>query len=225
LWTAFRADLGQPCPPVDPDTFTGPDTNSTALAVLGLDAQGATAPAAVGADALVGVRSVEEGWAFLAASNQANDANSTGLVLEALRTVNGGVDAQGIQALLGLQAGCSTDPADQGGIAFQPGAGGALAPDALSTAQATAALAEVALPIVSPAIADDLPASCPSMSTTTIAEQGVVQTTTTTPGTANVAAAQELPRTGTLVVPIAIGAACLIAAGASCLAGSRRRHA
>ena len=87
LWTAFRADPAQPCPPVDPDTFTGPDTNSTALAVLGLYAQGATAPATVGAQALVGVRSVEEGWAFLAASNQANDANSTGLVLEGLRTV------------------------------------------------------------------------------------------------------------------------------------------
>ncbi len=228
LWTAFRADTAQPCPPVDPDTFTGPDTNSTALAVLGLFGQGATAPAADGAAALVGVRSVEHGWSFLAQSNQPNDANSTGLVLEALRTVNSTADAEGTTALLALQAGCTTPKSDQGGIAFQPGAGGALVPDALATTQATAALAQVALPVVAPAIATDLPAPCPSTTVTTAGAVGSTQstTTTTTAGTRNVAAAQEeLPRTGSTSAPLGVGAMVAIVAGSACLAGVRRRRA
>src|SRR6185369_1236244 len=118
-------------------------------------------------------------------------ANSTGVVLSALRTVNGTADTTGINALLTLQAGCTADPADRGGIAFQPGPGGALAPDLLATVQATPALAEVALPITAATIAATLPTPCapPVTSTTattstTVAASGTTVATvgTTAPG-------------------------------------------
>ncbi len=231
LWTAFRTDTAQPCPPVDPATFTGPDTNSTALAVLGLQAQGATTEAANGIAAVKAARNAGGGWGFLARADQGTDANSTGLVLEAVRTVAGAPDAPGTAALLGLQVGCTAPAADRGGIAFQPGAGGELAPDALATVQAIAALAQVALPITSASIADELPAPCATAPTTTVAPLGATQpttTATTTTGVTSVAAARaaaELPRTGTPTAPIALGALCALAAGGACLAGACRRRA
>jgi LPXTG-motif cell wall-anchored protein len=228
-WTAFRADTTQPCPAVDPNTFTGPDTNSTALAALGLHAQGATTEVTNGIEALQAVRNAGGGWGFLARADQGTDANSTGLVLEAIRTVAGAPDARGTAALLGLQVGCNAPAPDRGGIAFQPGAGGVLAPDGLATAQATAALAQVALPIASTTIAGDLPVPCPAAPTTTVGPLGVTQPTTTmTVGARSVAAAQaaeELPRTGTPTALIALGAVVALVAGGACLAGARRRRA
>src|SRR5262245_25937788 len=156
-WTAFRSDPSAPCPAVDPATFSGPDTNSTALAVLGLEVQGATADAAQGVAALNAVRNAGGGWGFLSRSDQATDANSTGVVLEALRTVNGTADAPGIAALLALQLGCSAEAADRGGIAFQAGTGGTLVPDLFATVQATPALAEVALPVVAGSVTPGVP--------------------------------------------------------------------
>ena len=237
-WTAFRADTTVPCPAVDPNTFTGPDTNSTALAVLGLHAQGDAAQSSNGVAALDAVRNAGGGWGFLARNDQVTDANSTGLVLEALRTVNGVADDQGVSALLALQVGCTGVVADRGGIAFQPGAGGKLAPDALATAQATPALAEVALPVTSTSISADVPTPCASTATTTVSTttSTTVAVTGTTVGStgstvpasvAAVAAAAntQLPRTGASSGPIAIVAACLLALGLVFVAGTRRRRA
>ncbi len=46
LWEAYRAQVGTPCPPANPKTFTGPDTNSTSSAVQGLAAWGKFPPRA-----------------------------------------------------------------------------------------------------------------------------------------------------------------------------------
>lgn len=234
-WTAFRSDTTVPCPAVDPNTFAGPDTNSTALAVLGLHAQGDAAQASNGVAALDAVRNAGGGWGFLARNDQVTDANSTGLVLEALRTVNGVADDQGVSALLALQVGCTGAVADRGGIAFQPGAAGKLAPDALATAQATPALAEVALPITSASISADMPTPCASTSTVSTTTSTVLVTGTTVGSTGStvpastvavaVAANTQLPRTGASSAPIAILAACLLALGMVFLAGTRRRRA
>jgi LPXTG-motif cell wall-anchored protein len=237
LWTSFRADTAVPCPVVDPNTFSGPDTNSTALALLGLQAQGATGPAAAGVAALDTVRNAGDGWGFLARADQMTDANSTGLVLEALRTVNGAADTAGVNALLALQVGCTGDVADRGGIAFQPGAGGVLAPDGFATVQATPALAEVALPITSATIADTVPTPCASTSTsttasttsTTIAASGTTApvvgvTVPGAPATIAPAAPPQLPRTGSSSAPMAFGAACLLAVGATFVGATRRRR-
>lgn len=46
-WEAYRTDLSLACTAPDPSTYSGPDTNSTALAIEGLAAQGAAVPASV----------------------------------------------------------------------------------------------------------------------------------------------------------------------------------
>ena len=204
--------------------------------MIGLHVQGANAPAAAGVAELATVRNADGGWGFLSRSDQSTDANSTGVVLEALRTVNGAADTAGINALLALQVGCTADPADRGGIAFQPGPGGALAPDLLATVQATPALAEVALPIIGGEISPTLPTPCaPSPTTTTtattpttVASSGttVADGGTTVPvsGTTVAAAASELPRTGTSSGPIAIVAVILLAIGLLFVGSARRRR-
>jgi LPXTG-motif cell wall-anchored protein len=197
-WTAFRADTSVACPPVDPATFTGPDTNSTAVAALGLDAQGASASAAKGIQALDSVRNSGGGWGFLARSDQATDGNSTGLVLAAERTVQGTTDNKGLAALVALQVGCNGDPVDRGGIAFQPGKGGAIVPDPFATDQALLGLSGATLPLDAPTIASTLPAVCASTtgSTVTTAAPTTTPTTATTAKATVAAAAAELPRTG-----------------------------
>ena len=233
-WTSFRSDTAAPCPPVDLNTFTGPDTNSTALAAIGLHVQGATTPAAAGVAELGSVRNAHGGWGFFSDAGQATDANSTGVVLLALRTVNGTADTAGIHALLALQAGCTADPADRGGIAFQPGPGGTIAPDLLATMQATPALAEVALPITADAISASLPTPCAPATTTTTATTPTTAaasgTTVAAAGatapasTVAAAAGNELPRTGSSSGPIAILAVCAIALGLLFVGLARRRQ-
>jgi LPXTG-motif cell wall-anchored protein len=230
-WAEFRTDASG-CV-VDLSAFTGPDTNATALAVLGLHAQGADA--AAGTAALSNVRNSGGGWGFFALSSQATDANSTGLVLEALRTVNGTADAPGIAALLTLQVGCTADPADRGGIAFQPGNGGTLVPDASATAQAIPALAEVALPVAAGSVAAGVPTPCAAPVTTTTTTTPVVVTgsTTTTsvppvvivdPTVPVTPTANQLPRTGSSSAPLVAFALLLVAVGAVFLRGARGRR-
>jgi len=228
LWTAFRSDTSTPCPPVDPSAFTGPDTNSTALAMLGLRAQGRTTEPADGANALATVRNPSGGWGLLARADQPTDANSTGMVVAALRAVTGVQDAKGTAAIVGLQVGCTGDAADQGGIAFQPGAGGVLAPDLLATAQATPALAGVVLPQSSPTIAADLPdvcaASAPTTTTTTAASTGA----NAGDGTEVLGVstnAEQLPATGSSSLTLTGAGLVLLGAGACVVSTAQRRRA
>jgi LPXTG-motif cell wall-anchored protein len=234
-WTAFRPNTAVPCPAVDPATFSGPDTNSTALAVLGLHTQGATTAAANGVNALKAVRNAGGAWGFLARSDQATDANSTGVVLEALRTVTGAADAQGITALLALQVDCTAAAADRGGIAFQPDTGGRLVPDTFATVQATPALAEVALPVTAGSITAGVPTPCaatPPTTSTTVAVTGSTAPASSTPTTvgavtdSNGAATptSELPRTGASALPLAILALAFLTVGAAFVGGARRRR-
>jgi hypothetical protein len=192
-WEPFRADTTQPCDPVDLTNFSGPDTNSTAIAALGLFAQGRTAPAAAGAAALDGVRNADGAWGFLADPSQATDADSTGLVTAALRTINGAPDAAGVAALLSLEAGCDADPADVGGIAFQAGG----APDVLATDQALLGLAEVAFPLDDVTISPDLVTACAvATTTTTTTTTTTLAPTTTTAAIAPSTTTGELARSG-----------------------------
>jgi LPXTG-motif cell wall-anchored protein len=147
-------------------------------------------------------------------------------VLEAIFSAGGTADSQGIAALLRLQVGCSGSAADQGGIAFQPGSGGAIVPDQLATAQATSALAEVALPITSSDIGTALVNPC----TSPVTGVGSTSTTAATSGSASSStsievSAAELPNTGS-TTGWGIGVALvLILTGGAFLAGSRRRRA
>lgn len=140
---AYRANLRIPCSAPSSTTYSGPDTNSTALAVVALNAVRRHGEADRAAKWLVSHQNPDGGWAYYPSPGAATDANSTGLVMMALRAhgisptvVRSSRARTGYQALSALQSTCSAAPADRGGIAFQSGG----APDELATAQASLGL-------------------------------------------------------------------------------------
>lgn len=85
---SYRSDTSVPCAPSDPQAFSGPDTNSTALAAMALEVVDEDRAAARAANALV--RGAQTSGRF--ASWPYNfggtpDASSTGLVVNALDSV------------------------------------------------------------------------------------------------------------------------------------------
>lgn len=119
----FRADPSAPCDPVDLENFTGPDTNATAAAAAALRAIG-TAQATRAATRAISWLETQQaavgGWPFF--PGQAPDANSTGVVLAALRDAKPDGRAssivRGSAFLNGLAASCDAG----GGLPYQPGA-------------------------------------------------------------------------------------------------------
>lgn len=137
-WQAYRADTAQPCSAPDPVNYTGPDTNSTALATEALAMLGVS-PSHDPVAFFEGAQDATGGFAYVTGGQV--DPNSTALVIQALRAV-GEDPAQGVwaiaggspyESLLSWQLGCSAPPADVGAFA-SPFSGGA--PDAYSTQQA-----------------------------------------------------------------------------------------
>ncbi|MEZ5380820.1 MAG: hypothetical protein R2754_03375 [Microthrixaceae bacterium] len=180
-WVAYRDDTAAPCPATNPAAFSGPDTNSTAVALMGLQSQAAT-PAADPVAWLLSVRTPQGGWPYLGASSEAPDASSTGLVLTALRTA-GSADTQGRAALLEFQAGCDGEAADMGGFFFQPQPDDSQIPDVFSTNQALWGLSSLPFPLVDAQV--DRPAiePCPieAPPTTATSTPTSVDTTATVP--------------------------------------------
>jgi hypothetical protein len=141
-WETFRADTATNCPPVDPSTFAGPDTNSTGLAVDGLAAQGVTIHSRT-VGWLARAQTADGGWGYQ--KGDAFDANSTAGVIQAL--LADGLDPTSAQfdtgsqnvvaALLSLQV---TSGSGTGGIAFQANSDGTLTANVLATVQAIPAL-------------------------------------------------------------------------------------
>ncbi len=146
-WTS----LATPTNPCNgkPAQYAGPDTNSTALAVEGLEAQGALSTTAA-ASALHFFRHAQDadgGWGYEPNTSRApgsTDPDSTALVLQALLALGASPSSStltksgddGVTTLLADQV--TTGPG-AGGIAF-PGIAGA---DLLATYQAIPALAGV----------------------------------------------------------------------------------
>lgn len=155
-WPSYRA-AGAAC-----DARTE-DSNATAVAVQALVALGGHRDAVdKGVQWLKAVQNADGSWAY----NPGNpgDANSTGLAVNALfaaGTDPAGVAKNGKNAFDGLarfQLGCAA-PADQrGAFAFQPDtASGALAANALATAQASLAAAGGRLPVAAGVRSDAAP--------------------------------------------------------------------
>ncbi|MBN6033809.1 terpene cyclase/mutase family protein [Amycolatopsis sp. 195334CR] len=142
LWQAYRADTAVPCAPADPATFSGPDTNSTGMAVQGLAAYGKLPGAKKVLAALNAARSADGGFAFVAAPGQASDPNSTALAIQAI-VAAGGQPGNAYAALASFQLGC-TDPAADRGAFFYPGS---RAVNLLATVQAVPAAAGKAFPL------------------------------------------------------------------------------
>lgn len=85
---SYRADVSVPCAPSDPQAFSGPDTNSTALAALALEAVDEDRAAARAAGALVqGAQRSGNVAAWPYNFGGTPDASSTGLVVNALDAV------------------------------------------------------------------------------------------------------------------------------------------
>ncbi len=138
-----------------PADYAGPDTNSTALAVEGLAAQGALA-SAVSASALAFLTTGQDadgGWSLYpntVATPGVTDPDSTALVIQAIlalglspstsRFTQG--DANPVSSLLSFRV---TSGAGRGAIFFPPSTD----PDLLATYQAVPALAGAALPVSS----------------------------------------------------------------------------
>ena len=197
LWTSYRADTTVACPPPDAAAYTGPDSNSTALAVAALAAHGRNAAAAAGVSALIAARSADGGWNFILGTAMATDAASTALVAVALRTADAAADTEGLAALARFQVPCSAEVADRGGVAYQPGEDGSLVPDAGSTNAAVIAFASAPLPV--PAVALGPLAEDPCV-TPLPAPPATTSTTTVAGGSG------ELPRTGaeTRALPVGV---------------------
>ncbi|HXQ60029.1 MAG TPA: prenyltransferase/squalene oxidase repeat-containing protein [Acidimicrobiales bacterium] len=165
-WESYRSDLTTACPVPDPSTFSGPDTNSTALAVEGLVAAGGTFPTSPLAF-FESSQNTDGGFGFIGAASQSPDPDSTGLVIQALValgqqnnaafTQTGG--ATPFTALATFQLGCSATKAQRGAYTF-PGESG---PNLLATLQAVPGAAGVAFPLTAQSIPPALPTlKCPA---------------------------------------------------------------
>jgi len=145
-WMPYRSDLRVACAP-DPALYTGPDTNSTAEAVLGLQAVHATGGAAA-SQWLVAVRSSDGGWSFNGGADSSADPDSTGLVLAALRALGTPGDDRAVSRLLQFQFGPTAAGADRGAFWYPPFDQSARTPSLLATNDALVGLAPGVWPAV-----------------------------------------------------------------------------
>ncbi len=160
LWTSYRSDPSVRCPAANPNTFTGPDTNSTGMAAQGLAAYGQHPRRARLVASLAKVRSSDGGFPYIAAKGQPSDPDSTALSIQAL--LADGADPGGAyQALASYQLGCA-DPTDDRGAYFYPGS---RSPSVLATVQAVPAAAGLTLPLPPSTLSASLPAPVCTTST------------------------------------------------------------
>jgi hypothetical protein len=159
LWEAFRANTATACPAADPNTFTGPDTNSTALAVQGLAAWSKFPNLALTQQSLKTVQSANAGFPFVAAPNQPSDPDSTALVIQALiaehsapATAWNKGTLTPFSALAGFQIGC-TSP-DFGAFFFSHSSPTA---NVFATVQAVPAMDSKSLPVAASTASSILP--------------------------------------------------------------------
>jgi hypothetical protein len=129
---AYRADLSQPCAKADPVNYTGPDTNSTAvalMALMALDTDRVRVPAATvsrivdAADKagrwLRTQQNADGGWPYY--SGSASDANSTGLSLAGILTQAPSYDVPAYRKAARFLGTLAASCTDGGGLAYQAG--------------------------------------------------------------------------------------------------------
>jgi hypothetical protein len=129
---AYRADLTQACAKPDPVNYTGPDTNSTAtalMALMALDDSRVPVPAAtvsriVDAADKAGLwlsrqQNADGGWPYY--SGGASDANSTGLSLSGILTQAPSRDFPAYRKAARYLGTVSATCAAGGGLAYQAG--------------------------------------------------------------------------------------------------------
>ena len=152
-WSSLEAAQG--CT-VDPGTYLGPDTNSTALALEGLAAQGAVSPAvsAAALGFLAGAQDPDGGWSYYpdtATVPGVSDPDSTSLVVQALLSLGVSPTSEPFSKAAGdpvsyIESQQLTSGPGSGAFVFPVAAGGSGTADVLATYQAVPALAGVAIP-------------------------------------------------------------------------------
>lgn len=144
---AYRADTSIPCAKPDPVTFSGPDTNSTALAFQALMALD-DSRIAVGTRLLSRIvdaadkagtwlgkqQNADGGWPYY--SGGASDANSTGVALAGMNSLGGFIESARYRKAARFLGGLSASCTDGGGFAYQSGS----KPDGSATSQGTLGL-------------------------------------------------------------------------------------
>jgi len=123
-YQAFRADTSVACPAPDPATFSGPDSNSTALGALALQAVGKQTQATRAITALLAAQNADGGWGYTLGAT--SDVNSTGLSLAAVKGVAVAKTARtavnrATGYLKGAQVACSAPADTRFGLPYQPG--------------------------------------------------------------------------------------------------------
>ena len=119
---SYRADTTTACAAPDPTAFTGPDSNSTALAILALDTVGRASLVRRALTPLLRAQNADGGWGYTLGA--ASDVNSTGLVLAALddQGATARTAAQrGRQYLATVMFGCTAPLAQRFALPWQKG--------------------------------------------------------------------------------------------------------
>jgi hypothetical protein len=171
-WQPYRSDINVPCDAPDPNTFVGPDTNSSAMALQALQAVGPFAGADEALDFLAAAQGADGGFPFVPGGEV--DPNSTALVIQAIvaggedpvsgRWVNG--TATPITSLLSWQLGCSAPAADIGAMS-SPFSGGSA--DPVATVQGVWGLQGDPFPVAGPVTFVAAQDPCAPATTTTTA--------------------------------------------------------
>ncbi len=169
-WQAYRADTAVPCPATDAANYTGPDSNSTALAVTALSAIKQSASANDGLAYLRTIQNDDGGMPYY--QGQASDASSTGLTAVAVSTSGGSLGAftqagkslrDGLNA---FQIDCSATAVEQGGFVYVT-SDEAFGSD-FASVQGLLGLSDVGVPIGKPSSDNDQTNfACPDASPTT----------------------------------------------------------
>jgi hypothetical protein len=150
LWEAYRTKPGSnPCTPANPKTFTGPDTNSTAMAVMAQAAWARFYSDASVVNALKPIQSSDGGFPYIAAPGQASDPDSTALVIQTLLADHVAPSSAPFKkgantpytALAASQLSCSST--DFGAFTFP----GSTAANVFATVQSVPAMAGKKLPV------------------------------------------------------------------------------
>jgi hypothetical protein len=160
-WTAYRKDLAKPCPATDLTSFTGEDSNSTALAVQALHALGVTPRY----DAVAFLHTLQDSdGGFPLIKGSGTDPNSTGLVVQAIDAI--GQDPAGsawtsggktpVDALMSFWLGCGSSDPGAFSSPFSSGHG-----DLIATVQAVWGAAGKPFPITSAPTTTQPTPTCP----------------------------------------------------------------
>lgn len=159
----YRADTAAPCAAPDPASYSGPDTNSTAMALMALmalddsrmglkrDLLTRVITAADRAGAWIRrQQNTDGGWPYFPGGS--SDANSTGLSMAAANTWGDTYGSTAYRRAARYLGSVSASCADGGGYAYQAGS----RPDALATSQGVLGITG-SLPVVRQPVASTAP--------------------------------------------------------------------